>query len=148
MIFQFVMRRLHFLARVPLAAHVFDALLLTWTALFHRERLRAIESIEEFAQGLPGVELARHRYGGTGFRRGQLEFAHVHGNGLLDIHLTRALAEDALQKTRALPHHVLGKSAWVSLWLNSMADADAARNLLRAAAFPPKSSQVADAIRF
>jgi hypothetical protein len=44
--FRFVVRHLRWLAHVPLAPQLFDALLLAWTAVFHRETLRAIERLE------------------------------------------------------------------------------------------------------
>src|SRR5678815_1687201 len=90
--FRFVVRHLHWLTRVPLAPQFFDALLLAWTALFHRETLRAIEQLEVAALRLPDVERSSHRFGGLGFARNGREFAHVHGNGLLDVKLTSARA--------------------------------------------------------
>jgi hypothetical protein len=131
-IFQFVVRRLRWLARVPLVPHIFDALLLSWTALFHRKQLAAIEALEIQALQLPGVQRCRHRFGGIGFMCGAREFAHVHGNGLLDVHLTRESAETFIAEGVALPHHVFGRSAWVSFWVRSKADLPNATKLLRA----------------
>ena len=132
MIFEFIVRRLRWLARVPLAPHVLDALLLAWTALFHREQLAAFEAMEARALQLPGVRPCRHRFGGLGFARGGCEFAHLHGNGLLDVHLTRESAESMVVAGLALPHHVFGPSAWVSFWVRSEADLPNAVKLLRA----------------
>ena len=131
MIFGFVVRRLHWLARVPLAPHIFDALLLTWTAMFQRRRFAAMEQLEAQALGFPGVERCRHRFGGIGFVRGPHEFAHLHGNGLLDVHLTRERAAGLVAAGRAGPHHVFGPSAWVSFWVRSEADLPNAVELLR-----------------
>ena len=133
MIFQFVVKHLRFLARFPLAPHVFDALLLTWTALVAPKRLRAIDAVESFAGELPGVERTRHRFGGTGFECNGVEFAHVHGNGLLDIHLTRSIAEHAIDDSGADEHHVCGRSAWISYWLASPDDLPNAKRLLEKA---------------
>jgi hypothetical protein len=130
-IFGFVVRRLRWLARVPLAPHIFDSLLLTWTAMFQRQRFAAMEQLEAQALGFPGVERCRHRFGGIGFVRGQLEFAHLHGNGLLDVHLTRECAASLVAAGRACPHHVFGPSAWVSFWVRSEADLPNAVELLR-----------------
>ena len=47
MIFEFIVRRLRWLRRVPLAPQILDALLLVWTALFHREQFAALEAVEE-----------------------------------------------------------------------------------------------------
>jgi len=130
-IFEFVVRRLRWLARVPPAPHIFDALLLTWTALFHRRRFAAMEQLEAQVFAFPGVERCRHRYGGIGFVRDQHEFAHLHGNGLLDVHLTRERAVSLVGAGRACPHHVFGPSAWVSFWVRSEADLPNAVELLR-----------------
>jgi hypothetical protein len=133
MIFNFIVRHLHFLAKFPLAPQFFDAALLTWTAIFHRERLRAIEVLQEHALTLPNVRLSSHRYGGTAFVHNNYEFAHLHSNGLLDIELTRALASKLISQNRALPHHVLGPSRWISFRLTSPLDVSHASALLEAA---------------
>ena len=134
MIFEFIVRRLRWLARVPLVPHVFDALLLTCTALFQREKFTALEELEVRALRMTGVRPCRHRYGGIGFARGRSEFAHLHGNGLLDVRLTRDRAESMVAAGLALPHHVLGPSAWVSFWVRSETDLPNAEMLLLAAA--------------
>jgi hypothetical protein len=128
--FRFVVRHLHWLTRVPLAPQFFDALLLAWTALFHRETLRAIEQLEVAALRLPDVERSSHRFGGLGFARNGREFAHVHGNGLLDVKLTSARAAELVSLRRAEPHHVFGPSAWISVWLKTPADCKPALALL------------------
>ena len=132
MIFEFIVRRLRWLARVPLAPQILDALLLVWTALFHREQLAALEALEVRALQLPGVRLCRHRFGGIGFARGACEFAHLHGNGLLDVRLTRQCAESMVSAGLARPHHVFGPSAWVSFWVRSETDLPNAVKLLYA----------------
>jgi len=129
-IFHFIVRRLRWLARVPLAPHVFDALLLAWTALFHREQFAALEALEDQGLRIPGVRPCRHRYAGIGFARGGCEFAHLHGNGLLDVRLTRECAESMVTAGLALPHHVFGPSAWVSFWVRSETDLPNALRLL------------------
>jgi len=132
-VLRFVVRYFHWLARVPLAPQFFDALLLTWTALFHRETLRAIETLEAAALSLPGVSPKPHRFGGLGFVREGHEFAHVHGNGLLDVKLTRERAAEIVAAGLAEPHHVFGPSAWISFQLHTRADCDPALALLHTA---------------
>jgi hypothetical protein len=132
MIFRFVVRHLRWLARVPVAPHIFDALLLTWTAIFHRERFAAMMALEAEALRLPGVSPCRHRFGGIGFVGGECEFAHLHGNGLMDVLVTREIAEDLMAARLAEPHHVFGPSSWVSFWIRRRADVPNAVALLRA----------------
>jgi len=129
--FEFAVRRLRWLARVPLAPQLFDALLLAWTALRHRERIEAMEAIEAAALEIPGIRLTVHRLGGVGFSLGRRELGHLHGNGLLDLHTGRKLAGELVAARRAEPHHFFGESAWVSYWVRSAADVNEAAALLR-----------------
>ena len=129
--FEFVVRRLHRLSRVPLVPHIFDALLLSWTAGFNRERFRAIEKIEASALQLRGVRLCHHRFGGVGFAWEGREFGHIHGNGLLDVRVNRGTAENLIAKGQAEPHHVFGHSAWISFWVNGRNDVPSATRLLK-----------------
>ncbi|MGB8353171.1 MAG: luciferase family protein, partial [Chthoniobacteraceae bacterium] len=75
--FRFVVRHLRWLARVPGLPQYFDTMLLTWTALFHRRRLRAMEAIEEAVLQMPGVRLCVHRLGGMEFVCGERELGHL-----------------------------------------------------------------------
>jgi len=131
MIFAFVVRHLRWFAHIPLAPQVFDALLLTWTALFRRQTFAAIMEVEAFVRTLPGVSLCAHRFGGTGFACDGREFAHIHGNGLLDVRLFAEEARAAVASGRANVHHVLGASSWVSFWLRGANDIPAALELLK-----------------
>lgn len=123
MMFNFVVNHLHGLARIPLLPQIFDGLLLAWSGAFQRERITAIELIEAYATRMLGVRLCTHRFGGIGFVMNSDEFAHVHGNGLLDVRLTVAEGAKWISSGRALPHHVAGRSSWISFWLRSEADA-------------------------
>ena len=133
MIFEFVVHRLHWLSRVPFAPHLFDAFLLTSTAIFHPETIRAMELFERRVLELPDIKLCRHRFGGTGFVRSGDEFAHLHGNGLLDVRLTCEIAKAINADGLALPHHLFGPSAWVSFWIRSLDDLPNAMQLIRSA---------------
>lgn len=121
-VFHFVVRHLRWLARIPFAPQLFDAFLLSWTAIFHREALRAIEALEAAALRLPGISISTHRFGGIGFAREGREFAHIHGNGLLDVKLTRQRASELVASGLAKPHHVFGPSAWISFQLRTQDD--------------------------
>ena len=131
--FRFVVHRLRWLACIPGAPQFFDALLLAHTALFHRERLAAMEEIEAAALRLPGVRLRVHRLGGVEFFTGDRELGHLHGNGLLDVFAGRELAAALVNDGRAEWHHVFGPSAWVSCWVRGREDIAGATELLRAA---------------
>jgi hypothetical protein len=100
--------------------------------LFQLEKLRVMEAIEAGALGISGVTACRHRMGGTGFLKEGREFAHMHGNGLLDVHLTKDLAEETIATRGAAPHHVLGHSSWVSFWIKRKEDVPKSMMLLQA----------------
>jgi len=89
-----------------------------------------MEALEARALQLPGVQPCRHRFGGAGFACAAGEFAHLHGNGLLDVHLSSECAEAIVAAGRASPHHVFGPCAWVSFWIRSEADLPDAMHLL------------------
>jgi hypothetical protein len=57
----------------------------------------------------------------------------MHGNGLLDVSVDRESAETLIGEGRAQPHHVLGKSAWISFWLRSKEDVPEALEVLKLA---------------
>src|SRR3954463_15146425 len=67
LIFEFVVHRLKWLARVPGAPPIFDAFLLATTALFRPARFRAISAIETALASWPGMRVRVHRLGGIGF---------------------------------------------------------------------------------
>jgi hypothetical protein len=143
-VFDFAVRRLRWLARFPPAPQLFDALLLAWTAVRHRERLKAMEAIEAAALEIPGVRLAVHRFGGVGFSLARRELGHLHGNGLLDLHTGRELARELVAARRAEGHHFFGESAWVSYWVRSAADVPKAAALIQCCLKPGTDSDVDD----
>lgn len=61
-----------------------------------------------------GVTIARHRYGGVEFRLGRRELGHLHGDYLADLPFPVRVRRDLVRDGRALPHHILPHSGWVS----------------------------------
>lgn len=145
--FHFVVRRLRWVAHLPLAAHFFDAVLLGRTALVDPPRLQAMEALELAALRLPDMTLCLHRYGGTGFARNGQEFAHLHGNGLLDVRLTTEVAVAQVRVGRGEPHHFFGPSAWISFWVRSQTDLDMALDLIAQGARLSSASQRCPSLR-
>src|SRR5262245_14277040 len=120
--FAWVVRHLRWLASIPGVPHLFDAWLLTWTALRHPRRRAAMTSLEDAILRRWPCELGTHRFGGSAFRFAGRELAHLHGNGLFDVHLDRTQADAFVAAGSADPHHVFGRSAWVSYWLDEPGD--------------------------
>lgn len=131
--FRFVVRRLRWIARVPFAPQIFDAVLTTMTMIAAPRRWRAVEALEQRARealdATPGV----HRFGGTAFLVGGCELGHVHGNGLFDAFVGRENRDLAIGRGMAVPHHVFPSSGWVSLWMRDVHDVDSAMALLQMA---------------
>lgn len=133
-LFYFIVRHLRLLAKIPLLPQIFDGFLSAWISLFHRERLAAIEMLEERAAQFPGVRTRVHRFGGIEFYHERLgELGHIHGHGLFDVRLKRATARTLVRKRQVRPHHVFPDSRWISLLLKTRSDADFAISLLKLA---------------
>jgi hypothetical protein len=132
-IFEFAVRRLKWLAAIPGAPQIFDAMLLASTALFHPGRLRAISAIETAAREIPEVRPGVHRLGGVGFFFRGKECGHIHGNGLLDCFVGQARRDALLLDGRASVHHVFPRSGWISFWVRDGADVPRAIDLIRMA---------------
>src|SRR5271165_5618619 len=62
----------------------------------------------------PGVSEAPHRFGGVEFLLGKRELGHLHGDRLADLPFPVRVREELVREGRALPHHVLPESGWVS----------------------------------
>ena len=133
MIFEFAVRRLKWLAAIPGAPQIFDALLFSATALFHPARLRAISAIETAAVEVLGVRPGVHRFGGIGFFFRGRECGHLHGNGLLECLVGVANRDALVGGQRALSHHVFPTSGWISFWVRNGNDVPQAIELLRLA---------------
>lgn len=133
MIFAFAVRRLKWLAAIPGAPQIFDAMLFSATALFYPARLRAISAIEKAATEMPGVRPGVHRLGGVGFFFLGKECSHIHGNGLLDCFVGRANRDALVGTHRASPHHVFPSSGWISFWIKDGNDVPRAIDLIRIA---------------
>src|SRR4051794_9207344 len=103
MLFRFVVAHLRWLARIPGLPQLFDAMLLTWTAVSNRPRLAAMEALETRILAWPGLSIRVHRFGGTEFCLDGRELGHVHGNGLLDVYVGRAASDVLVKKGRAKP---------------------------------------------
>lgn len=131
--FKFVVKRLRWLARIPVLPQLFDAGLVTATMLFDRPRLRAMEMFESAICNKYAIHRRPHRFGGVAFFVGTTEIGHLHGNGLLDLFVGRKFRIEQVRQGRALPHHVFPDSGWISFWLKSPADIARALELFEVA---------------
>lgn len=74
---------------------------------------------------------ATHRFGGIEFRLGRRELGHLHGEHLADLPFPRRVRDELVAAGRAVPHHVLPESGWVSRRVRGPQDVDAVVELFR-----------------
>jgi hypothetical protein len=142
MMFKFVVRKLRWLARIPVLPQLFDAGLMVATTLFDRPRLRAMEMFENAIRRKYTIQRRPHRFGGVGFFIGTTEIGHLHGNGLLDLFVGKSFRAEEVRGRRALPHHVFPDSGWISFWLKSPADIARALELFEIASMNRTTGQL------
>jgi hypothetical protein len=84
-------------------------------------------------EGWEGVTTHPHRFGGVEFRLGKRELGHLHGDPprLADLPFKRTIRDMLVETGRALPHHVMPDSGWVSKPIRTDDDAADAIELFR-----------------
>ena len=78
-----------------------------------------------------GVEASPHRFGGAEFTLGGTEIGHIHHNGMVDIPFNTKIRDQLLAEGKALPHHLLKETGWITFYIRSEADVEAAIWLFR-----------------
>lgn len=78
----------------------------------------------------PGVTVQPHRFNGVEYVIGKREIGHIHGDHLVDIPFPKKLRDAIVAAGRALPHHVLPESGWISFYLRQETDVEQAIALL------------------
>lgn len=91
------------------------------------------EQIRREVQSWPEVTEAPHRFGGTEFRLGKRELGHLHGNHLADLPFPVRVREELVREGKAMPHHILPESGWVSYPIRDEASVPGAIALFRLA---------------
>ena len=76
--------------------------------------MRIGEQIRNEVRSWPDVTEAPHRFGGVEFRLGKRELGHLHGDHLADLPFPVKVREELVRDGRAMPHHILPDSGWVS----------------------------------
>jgi hypothetical protein len=79
----------------------------------------------------PGVQVGRHRFGGTEFRHGRRELGHVHGSRLADLPFPLLIRNELVAAGRAEPHHIHPESGWVSYFIRGDEDVQHVIELFR-----------------
>ena len=130
--FDFTVKYLGFLKHVPLLPHLFEAMLKVRTFISNRLVLDHIDEIESTVLSWNQASVGIHKFGGTQFNVGDKEFGHIHGNGLLDVPLSRSIKEQLILETkgRVKEHHIFKKSGWISLHVENALDKELAIQVL------------------
>jgi len=81
----------------------------------------------------PGVTEASHRFGGVEFRIGKRELGHLHRDYLADFPFPVRIREELVREGKAMPHHILPQSGWVSYPIRDAAAIPGAIALFRLA---------------
>jgi hypothetical protein len=87
--------------------------------------------IEREVASWPGVTVRPHRFGGVEFHVHQHEIGHLHGNRLADLPFPVRMRQELVAAGRALPHHILPDTGWVSFSIRGAEDVPAALALFR-----------------
>jgi hypothetical protein len=130
--FDFIVKHFGFLKRLPFLPHVFETFLRLHSFLFKKNILFYIDDIEKDILFWTDTNTSIHRYGGLQFNYKNHELGHIHGNGLLDVLLSKEIKQSLLND-RIRDHHVFKNSAWVSMDVKTEEEKELAVVILRKA---------------
>ena len=129
--FDWVVKYFGFLKHVPVLPHVFDVMLKITSLLTNKNLPDYIDEIENEVLSWQHTHVSAHKYGGIQFNANTTELGHIHGNGLLDVLLSRE-QKFLLRKHHSVQdHHVFKNSGWISFWIKTREDKQKAVELLR-----------------
>ena len=89
------------------------------------------DNIRQELLSWPGVAGEPHRFGGIEFRVHHREIGHLHGDRLADLPFPKRVRDELVAMKRALPHHVLPDTGWVSYDISDAQDIPAVIALFR-----------------
>ena len=72
-----------------------------------------------------------HHFGGTEYDYKGKEIGHIHGDAIVDIPFSVAIRKKLVEKGKALAHHILPDTGWVTIYLKSETEVLHAIELLR-----------------
>ena len=95
--------------------------------------LNTLDEIRREVLGWPGVTAAPHQFGGIEFRLGKRELGHLHGDYLADLPFPVRVREELVAQGKAMTHHILPQSGWVSYPIRDASAIPGALDLFRLA---------------
>jgi hypothetical protein len=87
--------------------------------------------IEQALLSWAGVTAQPHRFGGQEFHVNNHEIGHLHGSRLADLPFPTRIRNELVASGRAVPHHILPETGWVSYYIRSDADVEPVLALFR-----------------
>ena len=96
-------------------------------------RVSSYEDLKSWILLLPEVKESPHRFGGTEFQVGGVEFMHSHGPSFLDIRLSPSDQAKVLEAGEAQHHQFAPQAGWVSLRIKNADDLDRAKKIIQLA---------------
>lgn len=97
------------------------------------ETVSMYEQLKAWILLLPEVNESPHRFGGTEFQVGGIEFMHSHGPSYLDIRLSASDQARVLETGEAQRHQFAPQAGWVTFRMKSFDDLDRAKKIIRLA---------------
>lgn len=140
--FNFIVKYLGFLKKIPLFPQFIDASMRIFYMLFNNDRAKAVDSIESTVSSWEEVTVSMHKYGGTQFNYKDKEIGHMHSNGIVDILLDRKTKAVLLKQELVENHHVLKNTGWVSVYVKDKKDVAAALSVLQISLFRYKLTEL------
>jgi hypothetical protein len=98
-----------------------------------RATMATDDTIRNEVLSWPGVTEAPHRFGGVEFRLGKRELGHLHDDYLADLPFPVRIREELVREGKAMPHHILPQSGWVSYPIRDTSAIPGAIDLFRLA---------------
>ena len=82
----------------------------------------ALDVVRAEIESWDRVTTHRHRFGGIEFRLGSRELGHLHAT-IADLPFPRRIRDELVATGRAMPHHVLPDSGWVTAPMRTVPEA-------------------------
>jgi luciferase-like monooxygenase len=92
---------------------------------------KSFEDLRAWILELSEVSEASHRFGGTEFQVGGIEFMHSHGSSWLDIRLSKEDQAYVLKAGEALRHRFAPQAGWVSFRIERSEDLAKAKKIIQ-----------------
>ncbi len=89
------------------------------------------DRVQEELRRWPGVTVHDHRLGGLEFRVNGKEMGHMHGDLMVDLQFPSNMRKKLIKERKALPHHFIPKSSWLSYSIEKSEDVEGAIELFR-----------------